>query len=422
MTDIHVHRPLSRVELIVLSRLSTATPPTHTDIVNSLARFGIPFAGAALNDCATATLVSLQGGGLATAAPVATSRARLPQLAAHTRTRGKTSTRKAIPRFALTDRGRLVLRNVLGLEETPSWKQMCDRVVPALALGEQPGDEAADVALGSIDAMVATWLRRDRALGGTATVAQLCDRIIAKRLGMPSGLVTPDGIRAFVLAEHCGVDGKAEFERIATMFEPMKAKPTKSARSNASKKPNPLKMLAADLAARQLGVVLKSKQMIARALARHWVSRQDEADAAQWLSASRSTPLQSGHASSRAPAGMSSSAASTAVGDALLTAVRDAIPMVGAAGRYGKENVFVSALWQQLAHDRRLPLLSLDHFKQWLVDANRHQLLALARADLVDDMDAHLVEDSEIEDLGETFHFVVDHRGSLSALGQMHYA
>jgi len=239
MTDIHVHRPLSRVELIVLSRLSTAKPPTHTDIVKSLAQIGIPLDGASLNDCATATLVSLQGDGLAAEAPDTRSRTRRPSPAVHARMRRNTSTRKATPRFALTDGGRLVLRNILGLQATPSWKQMCDRVVPALALGEQPGEEAADVALGSIDAMVATWLRRDYALGGTATVAQLCDKIIAKRLGMPSGIATPDGIRAFVLAEHCGIDGKAEFERIATMFEPIKAKPSNSAKLGISKKPNP---------------------------------------------------------------------------------------------------------------------------------------------------------------------------------------
>src|SRR5262245_56011165 len=133
MTDIHVHRPLSRVELIVLARLSTPTPPTHTDIVKSLTQIGIPLNGTALNDCATATLVALQDGGLAAQAPT-------------------TSARKKVLRYGLTDGGRLVLRNAVGLKATPSWKEMRDRVVPALVLGEQPGDDAADAALGSFDA------------------------------------------------------------------------------------------------------------------------------------------------------------------------------------------------------------------------------------------------------------------------------
>jgi len=94
----------------------------------------------------------------------------------------------------------------------------------------------------------------------------------------------------------------------------------------------------------------------------------------------------------------------------LLAVVRETIPRIGSKGRYGKENVFVSALWQQLARDQRLTDLSLDDFKRWLIDANREQQLALARADLVDDMDPRLVEDSEIEDLGARFHFVVDRR------------
>lgn len=53
---------------------------------------------------------------------------------------------------------------------------------------------------------------------------------------------------------------------------------------------------------------------------------------------------------------------------------------------------------------------------------NRNQLLALARADIVDDMDARLVVDSEIEDLGATFHFVLDRQDSPSAPEQVHYA
>jgi hypothetical protein len=107
--------------------------------------------------------------------------------------------------------------------------------------------------------------------------------------------------------------------------------------------------------------------------------------------------------------------------ETLLTAVREAIPMVGSDGRYGKENVFVSALWQQVACDARLSELSLDGFKRWLVTANRNQQLALARADMVDDMDAGLVESSEIEDLGATFHFVLDRRDSPSAPWQVQH-
>ena len=98
------------------------------------------------------------------------------------------------------------------------------------------------------------------------------------------------------------------------------------------------------------------------------------------------------------------------VADALLNVVREAISRVGADGRFGPEKVFVSALWRRIEHDSRLSDLSFDRFKRWLVTANRDQLINLARADVVGAMDPKLVADSEIQDLGAIFHFVVDSR------------
>jgi hypothetical protein len=106
--------------------------------------------------------------------------------------------------------------------------------------------------------------------------------------------------------------------------------------------------------------------------------------------------------------------------DTLLALVRETIPRIGSDGRFGKEKVFVSAIWHLLDDDKRLPDLSLDRFKRWLVDANREQKLDLARADLVGAMDPKLVRESEIEDLGSTFHFVVDRRPT--GAGQRHHA
>ena len=101
----------------------------------------------------------------------------------------------------------------------------------------------------------------------------------------------------------------------------------------------------------------------------------------------------------------------------LLTLVREAIPRIGSDGRFGPEKVFVSAIWHRIESDSRLPDLSLERFKRWLVTANRDQLLDLARADLVGAMDANLVAESEIRDLGSTFHFVVDRRATGSGRG-----
>jgi hypothetical protein len=49
------------------------------------------------------------------------------------------------------------------------------------------------------------------------------------------------------------------------------------------------------------------------------------------------------------------------------------------------------------------------------VRANRDGWLILVRADLVGAMDAKLVADSEIEDRGATFHFVLDPRWAAAA-------
>jgi hypothetical protein len=413
MGELPDHRPLSRVELILLARLSDREALTKADIKKSLRKVGIPFVGPDLEDCATAALALLASRGLVVEVP-SPSTAEHPPAASKGKRRKKP--KRGPSRFTRTDAGRVALRSAFGLKKMPSWKETCERVIPALALGELPGEAEADAALASAEAMMATWLRRDRTLGAADTIAQLCDHVIARALGMPAGARLA-GIRAYALAKHCGVDSKAEFERIASMFGPTRSGKSKKQREATETN---LKLVAADLVQKQLGRGINRKSNMIRELVHHWVRQQDEADGAQrpsapWPTSLRAVTNATSPATSMPQPGM-------AVEDQLLTAVQDAIPRVGSDGRYGKENVFVSALWRQLARDQRLPELSLDDFKQWLVGANRDQLVALARADLVDDMDARLVEDSEIEDLGETFHFVIDHRGPLSASGQMHYA
>ena len=92
----------------------------------------------------------------------------------------------------------------------------------------------------------------------------------------------------------------------------------------------------------------------------------------------------------------------------LLEFVRETLTEIGDDGRFGDEKVFVSVLWHELAHRGPPADLSLDHFKQWLVTANRNRWLTLARADVVGAMDPKKVRESEIQDRGATFHFVLD--------------
>ena len=88
----------------------------------------------------------------------------------------------------------------------------------------------------------------------------------------------------------------------------------------------------------------------------------------------------------------------------LLDAVIDAVESMPPSGRYGHK-VFISAIGNRVAHKFGM---TLPQFKDWLLEQNRLGNLILARADLVGAMDPRLVRESEIEDRGATFHFVVD--------------
>lgn len=91
-----------------------------------------------------------------------------------------------------------------------------------------------------------------------------------------------------------------------------------------------------------------------------------------------------------------------------LTLVREAVRSMPASGRFGHEKVFISEIWKRVGKRVAGTLPTLDEFKLWLVTQNRTRALTLARADLVGAMDPKKVQESEITDLGATFHFVID--------------
>ncbi len=88
-------------------------------------------------------------------------------------------------------------------------------------------------------------------------------------------------------------------------------------------------------------------------------------------------------------------------------AVMTAASQVPAAGRFGADRVFISAIWKQLGADRAALGPTLDDFKARLLDANRALALTLARADMPGAMDRAKVAASEVSCLNSTFHFVV---------------
>lgn len=99
----------------------------------------------------------------------------------------------------------------------------------------------------------------------------------------------------------------------------------------------------------------------------------------------------------------------------LAAAVRAVLPQIQSfkvgdrtAGRFGPEKVFISEIWGRLRNQPLFRDMTEAQFKHALVIANRDSLLHLARADLVGAMDPQTVRASEIEDMGASFHFVID--------------
>lgn len=84
--------------------------------------------------------------------------------------------------------------------------------------------------------------------------------------------------------------------------------------------------------------------------------------------------------------------------------VLDDVRSAPASERFG-DKVYVSGIWERVGPHTGM---SGDQFKRWLVKANRDGRLVLARADVVGAMDGKKVSQSEIQDRGATFHFVLD--------------
>jgi uncharacterized protein (DUF2267 family) len=75
--------------------------------------------------------------------------------------------------------------------------------------------------------------------------------------------------------------------------------------------------------------------------------------------------------------------------------------------RFHHNKVFISAIWKTMQREPHLPRLSLEEFKQRLLEANSQGLLQLSRADLVQAMDPQLVAEAETRYLNAQFHFVL---------------
>lgn len=383
---------LSRLELLVLARLSSTKSPSDAELAKVISELAMPDDHAHPEQVATNTLAQLRRRGLV-----------------------HEPTRQARKRRTLTDGGVRALRAGFDLDKTPLWKEIHTTHLLARALGLEPGSKAAITGTKDATNIASIVVRKSYKVTRPSEIA---DQMIIKALGLPPGLVTLARIRAHMLAKEAGITGDLTPKQIMVK-----------------------------LAAKVIGKPCTDKKTIAQALIRRWVY--EVQGGSQVVGTSRApngqamldVPVTSpqlptnGRPVAQAPAVAKPPVAAANPGrpptlpapgkptssnappngpirdaDTLLNVVREAIPRIGADGRFGPEKVFVSALWHRIEHDNRLPKLSIDRFKRWLVTANRDQLIDLARADVVGAMDPTLVAESEIEDLGATFHFVVDRR------------
>jgi hypothetical protein len=385
---------LSNVELIALARMSCSGGANEDELVAALVEIALPDGSPSVHDQAITAIAVLRRRSLAT--------------------EPKPTRRAPRPRSKLTDEGRRVLRTAFGLDRTPSWTAVRDRYVPALALGLSAGSEQAGK-LGSTEELTLAVLRQHFEISQASTVIALCDSVIAKALGIPAGPITVLRLRAHVLTRALGLDPKV----------------------NSTKD---LEALATRVAITSQGDASGGKRSLRQVLGHRWVYRVTASASAEQIPSGIPThaapPLQpdlhiiqggseAAVRPSTPPAPQTSNppppprppGPDVVAADALLTLVRETIPRIGSDGRFGAEKVFVSAIWHHIERDGRLPELSLDRFKRWLVTFNRDQLLDLARADALGDMDDRLVEESEIKDLNSTFHFVVDRQIAASGRG-----
>lgn len=403
--------PPSRLELVVLACLSQKKPPTDVELGAVIQELALPDESA---EAARRRAVELLEGLMRRAWVTGEDEPARPNKGRMSR-----SPRK------LTESGKRALRTAFNVTRVPTWAQVRDKHLPALALGVAPGSELAKKAC-TENAMMAAVLCTQFRVRDALTPVAVCDALIADALGMPRGKLTLDRIRAHVLTR--GIDKLP------------KDAPSPQAKGYTAK-------LAASIACSVVGAS-GTQHKLARAFARSWVcgeanpldvssARHTTSEPATSIAAAvaspqpaqstgggRARPVASNRDASVRPV-TASRAEQTRLplpdsrsvqppAPNLLEVVRETIPRVGAEGRFG-EKVYVSAIWRTIERDRKVGELSLDHFKRWLLGANRDGWLVLARADLIGAMDARQVTESEINDRGATFHFVLDQRNGASA-------
>jgi hypothetical protein len=280
-------------------------------------------------------------------------------------------TKKAAPKFALTDLGRshgLGFLGVAQLKPKTTWAVLRKTYLPARILGLPTASDALFKAIASEPTFTAVLLKQQYNLA-TAEIPrpdEATDALAWKLIG---------------------------FEREGRKFNPKNVKAALFNRALGGSDAVDFKKAASRLLAQRVGARRDDPKELRDAVLRGWIDREEIGSApAETVSIPDKPP-------SQAPAPSVFDLPSFAA--QVKSAARDC-----PTGRFGDNKVFIAHVWKALQADLAFGTMELAAFKEHLAEANNARLLDLSRADLVQAMDPDDVRQSEVHYLNATFHFV----------------
>jgi hypothetical protein len=251
--------------------------------------------------------------------------------------------------------GELVRR--IGRHTARTWKQLAERVLPALALGLGADDAKGQARLVGRDGWAAAIVGRALGVwkaGPPPSASAAMDALVWQELGLPgTPKQCPDELRAHFLHRHLGGE------------------------------PGPAARLLRMVAVQAVDAPRADLNALRGGLVRMWLAGRAVGAAAPPTRPPDAAPPRS------------------------LAADVQAAAAAAREGVFGPRKVFISAIWDALRASPAWAALGLDELKARLVEAHRRGELVLARADLVAAMDPALVAASETRTDGATYHFVV---------------
>jgi hypothetical protein len=258
----------------------------------------------------------------------------------------------------LTEAGRRKALEFLGVENVPpktNWNTIATQYLVPLALGVNPKDGPMQKKLSKKETLAALLLKRQRSLPASTgeTLHKVLEAIVCRELGYPEE-TTLKGVQARKLEE--------------LIHSP--------------------KQLTAEQAANQVpAALLKTGKPGVSALRylvlREWVVPPPNPDATHSRGALE--PLDQDMFART------------------VLAVARSCP----TGWFGDNKVFINHVHRHLIGEPAFQDIPLDEFKRKLVEANRTDRLTLSRADLVSEMPAEDVRQSETRQLDAVFHFIL---------------